>query len=338
MNDPPPELPTNPDFRVAKWNAYTPSGDRLAKRSMAMKWRWIHAAIFLSSLLVSVSIGFLIVTNFPVLRPLSAVICGGLMAGIAVPLLLRVRTQVLGLQLGDPSEERVFIRLEFDRFEYGRDHGRISFVDGWLYFEGERTSFSLAPSDVELAWYARSLHHAKRIELNLGNTIPGAVIVMDGITKIDPRLFKVLCSWQNSSGRVEGDSVFPPMQRSGSGGYSRMQDMRTSVGIGVAALMALLVEGDHLFGRDPGKLTGPVATVALLAGLVLPVLLHRAYVAFKRNQAFRRLDFMRDQFESKPADQIPTPGLVDVPVADVSGFGRGSLSNQPVNEELDQRT
>ncbi len=122
------------------------------------------------------------------------------------------REQPWDVLADDPApidQFRVYVQLKLAELTYGRDAGLVSFVDGWLIFEGRRTSFSIRHEDVDkfhsgqtgqlrLVWEAEGIRYLTEIRL----------------AEEDPNRAKLFAiggnEWKGSKILTDGQSVFPP--------------------------------------------------------------------------------------------------------------------------------
>ena len=164
----------------------------------------------------------------------------------------------------------------------GLDRGAVSFVDGWLVFEGFRTDFSLSPSDVRLP------DEEQRLILEEGGDVlfrPDDALGGPGIERARLRnaFAHELDAWVRSDPVARGRSVLPPFTLHPSGVVRVWLDLLSAtfslaVVIGLALAFLRYSFGCFLFGfgflggiRDGLTKLGRVRRFAREARATLPV-------------------------------------------------------------------
>lgn len=136
---------------------------------------------------------------------------GLLAVGLLKPLLKKRRKSVasmLTLPLPAPTFpcDVVVSRLETT---VGLDRGLVTFIDGWLHFEGQRTSFSLSRDDVQK-------RDQNRIWLREGGEIefsPDDSLKADGLERVNLRsnFNDEIDRWYRLGKAAQGLSILPPL-------------------------------------------------------------------------------------------------------------------------------
>ena len=287
---------------MATWNDYSPGGATLPKRSLGIR---LSTSEFLS-VLASLPICFVVTAQFDaVLR-----ITFGLGAESTLSTLFRVfaypalvalsfsyaRTnsfkrvaRELEVEIGE-NDLVVSARFCVDGFEYGRDVGRLSLESGWLFFEGERTTFSLSPR--ELYPIRKSSAGPVLSVKPFGKSLQ---ISLESIGGRNPKLRPALDSWRSNARPKRGVALLPPLEPLGHGQFSRSQRPTQTLLIAlvvlswIAAILILIYppnHGHHYF------------QVALRVGLPAAVLAgcaHRVFLSYQRSLAFNRLGKLQMQ-------------------------------------------
>lgn len=125
----------------------------------------------------------------------------------------RIPSELLPRQ-DDPSPVAQFavrVGLRQRGVEYGTDQGFLSFVDGWLHFDGLRTSFSLKAADV-LGVLSNAQRTTRSVHLPV-NSLPVEVSVLpchDPQQKQCDGVLKLLDDWFGEKVECSGESVLPP--------------------------------------------------------------------------------------------------------------------------------
>ena len=132
------------EIRVAAWNEFDVGGFRL-RQTLAAKLRKIDFW-FLSAFAVAEVLLLLLDVRFFAAGGGTAweIMAWGL-ATVFLFAYLAYRRRFLVRTLGEePPANPVFVAIfEVDGFEYGRDVGSLILEERWIYFEGERTTFTL---------------------------------------------------------------------------------------------------------------------------------------------------------------------------------------------------
>lgn len=136
----------------------------------------------------------------------------------------KVSPQIVDIQ--DPSSPIICYPVEIvlihKKTIYGEDQGIVSFVDGWLVYEGEDCAFSLKASDVEEGGarpqghvadaYTLLTWHIDEQKYTLGLRPKGMRSYRLSENGIMATPFGMeLLLWRSGSRRVEGSSLLPPM-------------------------------------------------------------------------------------------------------------------------------
>lgn len=198
-------LPSRP--KSSEWN--------LAAREQvtairSLRWKLRYLNVWAVGILIGL---ILLIVKTPTLAaalvPLWAVICARMF--------YRSKPKATVLELKDPSSPisafPVELALTWNRHLYGEDHGVVSFVDGWLVYEGEDCSFAIKPCDVEckgsadsqgyitMEWGERSIVFRP----NGSGNQPGKE------TKWLSPFVLALNEWLSYPATVMGESRFPPV-------------------------------------------------------------------------------------------------------------------------------
>ena len=128
----------------------------------------------------------------------------------------------------------------------GIDRGVVSFVDGWLHFEGRRTSFAVKREDLKA-------RESEKIELTDGTELLFRSQVENGLLHPSRWVFGVSLEAWARKGSAEGESLLPPTAPHPSALYRASRDLLFAA-LGVIAL----AWGGWAFG--------PFALVVLLFG------------------------------------------------------------------------
>ena len=118
----------------------------------------------------------------------------------------------------------VELRYAVDNVTYGSDEGILSFVDGWMHFQGRRTSWSLAAKGTSLSPLGSSAHtkkqrtdYGRRVNWSDGKSMYSIQLLpMDGLDGLGSGLRKkchvTLEEWKNSASVASANVTVPPIQ------------------------------------------------------------------------------------------------------------------------------
>jgi len=104
------------------------------------------------------------------------------------------------------------VRIEVGQgsFVRGIDHGTVSFVDGWLHFEGQRTGFDLRRADIRWTTRQESL---TSLTLRDGSFVSFvAPAGSTGVASFGGRIdvHQALDRWHKEARHPTGESLLPP--------------------------------------------------------------------------------------------------------------------------------
>lgn len=198
--------------RFAEWNA---GALVRSTQTASLAWKLRQLNFWMLGLFIALGV---LVAKMPALAGAFASLYGLIFAR----LFYRSKPSAEVLDLKDPSSPipaiPVDLVLKYSGYVYGEDHGIVSFVDGWMVYEGEDCSFSVKAQDVNKnitkrgqtdqidftyfefgSWRKEYLMGLRPKGLNLNATT----------SSTDP-LAVPLHDWLDVEAPVPGESVYPP--------------------------------------------------------------------------------------------------------------------------------
>jgi hypothetical protein len=297
----------NHELRIARWNEFDSAGLRLPKVSLAERW-W-RAELWLAPIS---TVGFVVLygawlffdvpmadVGLVCLVPATILMC-------ASPNLVRnhFRRTLLMRFFGEenPAEPTVLVRYEVDGLEYGRDVGRISFETHWVYFEGERTSFSLGPNDFARAYKPNVLH--------LNHTNSHVKIRFEGLSVDDADLRRAFWDWKENAQGGQGIAVLPPLElpiRNDLGKYeAALASIRTGAFTlaAVFGLASIVSSEMHGMSNVTGFVACVLATVAGVGCRWIPFDRRRSKALARLGQIWRGIEAEQARLATSSASDV----------------------------------
>ncbi len=194
--------------RVATWNTYSVDRVLRNRRSTAAtlergRLYVVSSTAFCGGLLILAQYSWTSTALDQLIIPLTFV---GWISSLYWNL-VRVPSRLMqDLFLPEPA---VQITFSVNGCEYGMDIGQLSVEDGWLLFEGERTTFSLSQRDVRAEWDVngftrlRLLRRGARVRLKLEP--------VDQKRSAKAHLYTRVLDWLTTDPPVPGISLLPPL-------------------------------------------------------------------------------------------------------------------------------
>ena len=134
------------------------------------------------------------------------------------------------------------VHFELGPVEYGQDLGHLSLQDGWLYFEGERSTFSLGVNDFSCRWIGASEVEKTQTSLDLTLTDPPIAIRIESLSIKDSKLRHDIKDWVRRTRPVAEIAVLPPAGTRKGLSYSLLQRSRLNLCLIAGAVLGFLVD------------------------------------------------------------------------------------------------
>ena len=299
-------LEVRADVRIAPWYAYDQQGTALPMRSTATVLRRSFALSTIACLCVLSAIsafGAMILFSGSILiaGSCAAIVLLSLVAGVV----LGLKSWLTRREIARISATANSVQVSFltKGHEYGRDIGCLTIEEGWLHFEGERTTFSLSPLD--LSAKTNLAPPFSRLRLNR-NSLDLSIVIRP--VRVGARsslqLAGLLTGWVQEAAPGNRITLLPPLSEDPMGNYDILSLKWVSwMLIGLCALIQG-VGATLIFGPAVGL------GVLVVVSIVLPII--RLVLELRRRDraigAMERTALSLNRLDSKR-----TPKVSEVP-------------------------
>lgn len=272
--------------RTADWNA---SAELRARPWQAIYWRLGQLNLVVLAIFVAMFLAWGFFPKFRGFVPLIAI-------GLSASLHYRKRPSPKMRSLEESSSTikgyPVDLGLFYKGIAYGKDAGIVSFVDGWLVYEGEDCRVSLRSKDVRVAKYASLGNQGNGFLLLewgdgdsrriIGFRPRGIRMSLRPTTEIQTPFGRDFERW-SYSGAPDGTSLFPPASAHPAVRALNRLSLAASAGFSLVGVSAL-VWSRHL--ADPFSDVMCVGCFSLAMSLIVG-----AYAAYNQ-RVLRRLELL----------------------------------------------
>jgi len=326
----------NPQFKIARWNIYDHGGFSTSRRSLARQFRTKLSAIYIGSKLAFLGVWGTCWACFPTVALQSFIACW-FVTTIGSKLIERRARQkyerLIGEQ-GDSSDQLVHVSLRVSGSEYGQDVGTLSFQQDWLFFEGERTMFSLRKGDFTLRADGSMEPESSGVRLFLTQTGRNISIKLNSILGDETRIRTSFLKWISESNATDGITLLPPLEASRQRDFDRLQGIRSSLSNVQYYIFLYLVLGS-LMGARHWPSTELIKFQAILAlSLAFAIGWDCLQGPMKRWAAFKILHKTRHEVESSAL-----PSEADPSLPQTSMYGKTqATSNATIRESVLQQS
>lgn len=302
----PPQKRESPsaEVRVAEWREFDMAGVNLPKRSTAAEWSTARIVANVAAIAAATGLFWIL------FRSIGLVVIG-LGGAFALPsrfLRSRAKQRLFRKALGEenPSCTVIGVSYQIHGYEYGRDFGRLCLEKGWLFFEGERSSFSLGRQDAApefkqpTSWVLGALGFGGQgsTALQLLHTQREVTIQLEPVSGTHAELRNEVYNWRTASEPTEGIALLPPLQLNPSNDFAQHPQWRKSLWAGVMGVCLV-----DMLTRWTGISHANLVLWSLCAfgAATFGVASDRLRVRKARESAFRRLSDLQDRIERSSA-------------------------------------